>query len=322
MKPLALLLILSFFSCKTNLNSMKEVPVFASNSIAALLAYPFPIKLVKIDSNIEVAYQESGQSTTSPIIFIHGLGSYMSGWNKNFDIISKSNHCFRIDLPGYGKSSKADYNSGMAFYANCIKRFCDKLKLKKVILVGHSMGGQIAVTTALEFPQMVERFVLIDPAGFETFNEVQKQALKAVTSADLILNLSEERIRQNFAVNFYKGMPDDAQFMIKDRLLMKTSPEFEIYCRIVARNVHQMLDEPIFSKLKNIQQPTIVFFGEKDALIPNRYLNPALTTEGVAQAGVKEIPHSELIMLPNAGHFSSWDQPDLLNQKILSFLHK
>lgn len=321
MKPCIFILILSFLSCKTTVKHMNDAPTFAANSIAALLTYPFPIKTVKLDNGIEVAYQEAGKSSTTPLLFIHGLGSYMRGWDKNFDVLSKTKHCFRIDLPGYGKSSKADYESGMSFYAQIIVQFCSQLKLKKVVLVGHSMGGQIAVTTALLYPQLVERLILVDPAGFETFNDTQKQLLKSLTTPSAIQNTPDERTKQNFAVNFFKGTPDDAQFMINDRFLMKNSPEFETYCGIVSRNVSQMLEEPIFLKLKNVQQPTLVFYGANDVLIPNRFLNPTLTTEGVAQTGAKEIPKAEVVMLPNAGHFAMWDQPELLNQKIILFLH-
>lgn len=320
MKPIAFLTILIFISCKPSVKTMQNVPNFAPNSIAAILQYPFPIKTVQLDNDKTLAYQESGNSSATPLLFIHGLGSYMRGWDKNFDPLSKTKRCFRVDLLGYGKSSKGDYESGMAFYAQIIKQFCDKLKLKKVILIGHSMGGQISVTTALLYPDLVEKLILIDPAGFETFNDPQRQTLKSVTTPALIQNTPDERTRQNFAINFYKGMPDDAQFMINDRFLMKRSPEFESYCRIVSRNVHQMLEEPIFSKLKNIQQPTLVFYGEKDALIPNRYLNPSLNTEGVAKTGIKEIPHAQLEMLPDAGHFAMWEQADLLNTKIKNFL--
>ena len=301
---------------------MQDIPTFAANSIAAILDYPFPIKTLQLETGMEVAYQSVGTSTAvTPLIFIHGLGSYMRAWDKNIDPLSQTRRCFRIDLLGYGKSSKGDYQSGMAFYAHMIQEFCKKLKLKKAILVGHSMGGQIAATTALLYPNLVERLILIDPAGFETFNDIQKQTLKSVTTAAAIQNTPDERIKQNFAVNFYKGTPDDAQFMINDRFLMKKCSEFKQYCSIVSRNVYQMLEEPIFSKLKNIQQPTLILYGEKDALIPNRYLNPTLTTEGVAQAGAKEIQHAEVFIVPDAGHFAMWDQAGFVNQKIFTFLH-
>ncbi len=320
MKAYIILGFILFSSCKTAVKTMQNVPIFPPNSIAAILQYPFSIKTVKLDNQQEIAYQEAGKSSKTPLVFIHGLGSYMRSWDKNFDALSLTRHCFRLDLLGYGKSSKANYESGMAFYAHNIKQFCDKLKFKKVILVGHSMGGQISATTALLYPDLVERVVLIDPAGFETFTAAQGQALKSVTTPAVIQNTPDDRTRLNFAVNFHKGMPTDAQFMINDRFSMKTCPDFETYCRIVSRNVQQMLEEPIFQNLKKIQHPVLVLFGEKDALIPNRYLNPSLTTEGVAKTGTQEMPHAQLFMLPEAGHFAMWEQADLVNNKIKEFL--
>ena len=74
---------------------MNDAPTFAANSIAALLTYPFPIKTVKLDNGIEVAYQEAGKSSTTPLLFIHGLGSYMRGWDKNFDVLSKTQQLWK-----------------------------------------------------------------------------------------------------------------------------------------------------------------------------------------------------------------------------------
>ena len=62
-----------------------------------------------------------------------------------------------IDLPGYGKSAKANYDYSMAFYARIVEASSTQLGLKHVVLVGHSMGGQIAMTHALRYPGKAER---------------------------------------------------------------------------------------------------------------------------------------------------------------------
>lgn len=316
---LILSLVLIAFSCSIKNQQADIAPSFAPNSIADILKYPFKIKTVKLTSGIEIAYNDEGNSKKTPLLFIHGLGSYMRAWDKNVAELSKIHRCIRLDLPDYGKSSKGKYQGGMKFYADNIKAFCDKLGFKKVILIGHSMGGQISMTAALQYPELVEKMVLVDPAGFETFNDIQKTTLKNFTKPEGIKASTDAQIKQNFAVNFYK-MPTDVQFMIDDRIKMRAATDFDEYCYGVAQNVYGMLDEPVFSKLNMISTKTLCFYGKNDALIPNKYLNPTLNTEGVAKSGASKMPNCQLIMLDNAGHFAMWEQAITVNQEILKFL--
>ncbi len=67
-------------------------------------------------------------------------------------------------------------------------------------------------------------------------------------------------------------MPDDAQFMIDDRISMRSAKDFEAYSYAVVQSVHGMVNEPVLEHLEEIEQPVlIVFFGENDNLIPNRF---------------------------------------------------
>jgi len=80
-----------------------------------------------------------------------------------------------------------------------------------------------------------------------------------------------------------------------------------------------MVDRPVFSKLSQIKQPTIIFFGEADQLIPNRYLKGGRTSE-IAQKGHDKMTNSTLHMVPKAGHFVHFEQADYVNEKMLAFL--
>jgi pimeloyl-ACP methyl ester carboxylesterase len=173
---------------------------------------------------------------------------------------------------------------------------------------------------AIEYPETFEHIFLVDPAGFETFNVAQKTTLKSITTQQNIKNTPENRIRQNMVNNFFK-MPTDAEMMINDRLAIRNTADFDDYCFVVAQNLAGMLDEPVFPKLNKIKKPVTCLFGSRDALIPNRALNPHLTTEAVAKAGVSAIRNCQFIMIPDAGHFAMWEKPNLVNQEIRSSIH-
>lgn len=281
------------------------------------IPYPFEVKKVKLSETVELAYVDEGKGKET-IIFVHGLGSYLLAWKKNVEELSKNYRCIAIDLPGYGKSSKYPHSGSMTFYAENIKLLVEKLNLGKVYIAGHSMGGQIAMTTALYYPEIVKGLILAAPAGFESFTKGQKQWLRNAMPLDAVKNTSVEAIQTNLHYNFFKT-PEDAQFMITDRIAMRDAEGFNDYCYAVSQSVSGMVDEPIMPFLEKIKQPTLIFFGENDNLIPNRFLNPGFTRK-IAEIGHKKLSNSSLIMLPKTGHFCMYESADKVNQAIKDFI--
>ena len=289
-------------------------PVFES------LKYKFQVKKATLANGHTVAYVDEGKGAET-IILIHGLGSYLPAWEKNIAAFKSSYRTIALDLPGYGKSSKENVQASMDGYAKVVLELMDQLKVKQAILAGHSMGGQIAITAALQAPQRVNRLILVAPAGLETFTEQQKQLFKITVTPESIQNTTSEQTQANYKANFY-NMPADAQHMIDDRLMMAQSGQFGAYCKVVAGSVAAMVDEPVYERLPQLSMPTLIVFGEQDALIPNKYFNPGLTTEAVAKAGKERIPNSQMVMIPEAGHFLQFEQPAAFNRAVLDFLSK
>ncbi|MFQ3609691.1 MAG: alpha/beta hydrolase, partial [Chloroherpetonaceae bacterium] len=110
----------------------------------------------------EVAYYDSKTNGT-PIVLIHGLASNMGFWRYVIpELEQKAFRVVAIDLPGYGKSSKsysAPYT--LSFYAKTVNELLKQLGIEKAIWAGHSMGGQISIVAALNFPERIEKLVLV-----------------------------------------------------------------------------------------------------------------------------------------------------------------
>ncbi len=299
-----------FSACSTYMNIPKL------NSMSEL-EYRADVKYAQLSNDITLAYSDEGIGNET-IIFIHGLGSYLPAWDKNIPELSKNYRCIAIDLPGYGKSSKNPHSGLMSFYADVVIEFVNKMGLKQVTLAGHSMGGQISMVAALQHPEIVQKLILVDPAGFEEFHPGQKQWFKDVMSMNLVKLTPYEAIETNLATNFY-NLPKDAHFMIKDRAAMRTASDFDYYCLAVSVSVAGMVDEPVLGKLEKISQPTLIFFGENDNLIPNRYLNPGRTVD-IAKSGASKIKNSKLVMVPKCGHFMMFEKADVFNNEVVNFL--
>lgn len=301
-------------STGNHLNRYANLPDFKSFDD---IPYPFQVKKIQISNEIQIAYADEGKGSET-IIFIHGLGSYLPAWQKNIQILSKEYRCIAIDLPGYGKSSKLPHSGKMTFYATVVSQLMEKLQIEKAWIAGHSMGGQIAMVMSLYHPEKVKGLILAAPAGFESFNKGQKQWFRNVMTLDGVKKTTADDIQTNLYYNFYH-MPGDAEFMITDRLSMRTASDFEAYCYAVVQSVNGMVDEPVLSFLEKINKPTLVVFGENDNLIPNRFLNPGKTRK-IAENGVSGIKGSKLVMLPKTGHFLQFENPEGFNNAVKAFI--
>lgn len=283
------------------------------------LQYPYEVQYVELEAGNSVAYIDEGKGNQT-LVFIHGLGSYLPAWKRNIEQLKSQYRCVAIDLPGYGKSDKGDYDYSMKYFASTVAEVLEILKIDNATIVGHSMGGQIAMTMALYHTEVVENLVLVAPAGFETFHEGQKEWFKNTVTPRLIKLTSAEGIQTNLAYNFY-DYPEEAKFMIEDRLAMRSAEDFEWYCYAIAESVAAMVNDPVFEYLDEIKAPTLVIFGKNDNLIPNRYLNPGPTIE-IAQSGASQLSNATLKMINKCGHFAQFEKPEEVNQTIESFLSK
>ena len=283
------------------------------------LVYPFQVKKLELSNEITIAYMDEGNGD-DVIIFIHGLGSYAPAWKKNIEGLKKDYRCIAIDLPGYGKSSKGDYEGSMTFFADVVVEFARTLKLKQFILAGHSMGGQISIVASLKYPDLVKSLVLIAPAGIETFTEGEKEWFRSAISSRAVMFTPLETIESNFGHNFYR-MPDDAFFMVRDRYAMTgAGEEFQWYCNIIPKCIRGMVDQPVIRDLARLEQPTLVIFGEADQLIPNRFLH-GHSTKKVAEVADNLIPNSQMKLISKAGHFVMYEKAEEVNQLITDFVN-
>lgn len=278
--------------------------------------YQFKVEKEKV-RNIELAYIDEG-SGDQTFLLIHGLGSNAKGWLKNITELAQHGRVLAIDLPGYGKSDKEYYKYSLEFYADVLTQFLTLKDIEKAVFVGHSMGGQISMITSMKYPERVEKLVLISPAGFEKFDDGEGAWMKKVMTVELIQDTPTRNIDMNLRSNFY-DTPDEALFMVTDRIQIKGAKDFEKYCYAVSKNVTSMIDEPVWDKLELISHPTLIIFGENDGLIPNPYLHGGNTVT-IGNIGKETIPDSKLVMIPKCGHFAQFEKYEIVNQEIIDFI--
>lgn len=282
-----------------------------------LTNYQFKTKCVSID-DLEISYIKKGKGTTT-LLFLHGLSSNADAWSKNIEKLQNKYTCIGLDLPGFGKSTIKSSKYTPSYFAEITHKFIQKLKLKNVVLIGHSMGGQASIKLALNYPNDIQKLVLVAPAGLETFTEQTANFMKATYTANFVKLTSDEQIKKNFALNFFE-VPSEVDKMIEDRISIKKATNFNEHCNAIIKSVAGMLDEPVNSNLNEITQPTLVIFGRNDALIPNKYFNPTLTTKNVGEIATKNIKNVSLNYIENCGHFAQFEKFKEVNNLIETFV--
>ncbi len=291
--------------------------VTAQNKINELVNYSLPVNSLKINSE-NIAYTETG-SGDHTLLFVHGLSSTLEAWKKNISGLDSQYRCIAVDLPGYGKSSKNRNDYSLTDYADLLEKFVQKKGLKNVILVGHSMGGQIAMQAVLKYPECFEKLVLIAPAGIETFSPQEAVLMKSSYTPAMVVNTSDEQILANYKLNFYE-FPEEAMSMVEDRRKIKSAEDFPQYAEVVVNNIHAMLDEPVIDRIGDIKLPVLMIFGKNDMLIPNKYLHPSESIENLVKTSEELFQDLEVKIIDKAGHFVNFEQAKEVNTAIMEFL--
>lgn len=301
-KVLALIALVALAACNIGYRYLESPPLKFSE-----LDYGFPVKY--IGESPKIGYVDVGNpSAEKTLVLVHGLASNLGYFKLMIPELAKSYRVVAIDLPGYGHSEKGDFPYGMKWYAEQVRSVIQALELKNVYLSGHSMGGQIAMTYALNWPDELKALVLLSPAGVEPFRAGEGKWLSGVITIEGTMKTTEEQARVNLSRNFY-NWSEDYEWLVEERMrLAKSKEEFREFAYAVDRCVQAMLSEPTTDRLGDIKVPVTFIYGKYDGLIPNPYLHPGFTAD-VFKKGQEAIPGSQLIEINNAGHMLTVEQP-------------
>jgi len=114
-------------------------------------------------NRVKINYQSLGNDTAPLMLFVHGWRKSWQAWEDAMRLLSSRYRCYALDLIGHGESEKPDCRHTISQFVELGKDFCHELNITRAIVMGHSMGGQIALALTLEYADLVDRLILVAP---------------------------------------------------------------------------------------------------------------------------------------------------------------
>ncbi|MDD5338491.1 MAG: alpha/beta fold hydrolase [Dehalococcoidales bacterium] len=253
-------------------------------------------KTIKIDGR-NVHYYTAGEG--EPLVVIHGGAGDARSWWGNIEDLSQKYHVYAPDLPGYGTSQPLDGNYYIPELSDFVNKFTKFLHLKQFNLIGHSMGGGIALNFALKFPSKIKKLILVSSLGLGKEIALWLRFVSIPTVVKALGWLVGSVIQ---FLGWMLGQSNPFE------LVMPITPVFvRIGSSIANKHEQSFILEKYLPKIKT---PTMLIWGGRDPVVPVK----------TAYRAVKELPNARLMVFKRSGHNVHREQKKNFSRLVYEFL--
>ncbi|MGD2182048.1 alpha/beta fold hydrolase [Lusitaniella coriacea] len=250
----------------------------------------------------QIFWREIGQDTGTPLLFLHGSYQDSGQWIPVIEQLRDRYHCFAIDLLGFGDSEDPNVHYSIQLQVECLIKYLDALRLERVCLIGHSLGGWVAASFALQYPERVQHLVLASPLGVELAAERPKktwerQLVSPVPVVSWLLKIILPLAR---AIGRHKKIE---QLLTYRQHLLQSPTTCQLLFR---RRPAEIQAEYLNNRLELLQVPTLILQGEQD------------TSANFARSQMcaNLIPESKFCLIEKGNN----DLPEVLSQRVATEL--
>jgi len=258
-----------------------------------------------------VTYLHPGDGQTpsqerKTLLMIHGLGGSSRDFDFQFRYFSRKYRCIAPDLAGCGRSSLAEDNYSLESSVSQIKRLFRQLKLKSVILLGHSMGGMIALEYGLKYPRDIDKLILVSCLPFVKNNLTYLLGLRIFQYIYPLIPKSAIRFYL-FRLNISpQNLNEDLSKWLKTELNQFQKKDL----KVMSEYVNSLVGWNILGRLKGIKVPTLIIKGEKDFIVSNKSL----------EILHQKIKGSKESLIKGCRHCPMYEKPLAFNQILEEFI--
>ena len=248
-----------------------------------------------------------------PVVLLHGYNHHSEAWVRNIGPLAAAGwRVIAPDLPGFGRSGVPRMSYSPAGYGRFVVAFLEALKVDSAHLVGSSMGGAIALRTAIDQPERVRTVTGVDTAGL--FSSVPKAwSIAANPLAKLLIRpfLGRKRLLEWSHSRAYNDPSISSPAQTELMAEAYAQPGYKDH---ILGLVQSMLlapkEEMLWDALPGIQRPVLIIWGRQDRTISVRH----------AYRAAQRIPSSEIIIYDRCGHLPMYEKADDFNRDLGEFL--
>jgi pimeloyl-ACP methyl ester carboxylesterase len=252
----------------------------------------------------KIYYLEAGSGPE--VILLHGLGGDKGNWRMTLPVLAARFHVYAPDQIGFGQSDKPQINYRVATLVDFLNAFYKKVGIAKATLVGNSLGGWVAMDFALQYPDKVNRLVLVDSGGYSF-----KRTGGVAPTREVMLGLNPSSLagtKQLMAIVFHnKAFSTDgvAEQVFTEHLRKNDGYTINSFVDSILRG-----EDVVDGRLGGIKTPTLIVWGRDDMLIP-------LAT---GKALAEDIGGSQTVVLDDCGHVPQMECAAPFNDALLKYL--
>jgi len=250
------------------------------------------------------------------LLFVHGLGGFAESWRHNIGYLARQATVYALDLPGFGQSGKPRAAYGLPFFTQAIRAFVNEMGLGRLTLVGHSLGGAMALAYAIAHPADVERVALVGAVapGFGYRMSWIYRLLAVPGIGDVLSVCTPATVyRTVIARCFAEPVPGEVAFLVGWSYAARTSPEGRGAYLGTLRGVRaDFVDhaEQYRTAVRQLDVPVLAIHGRQDPVVPPAHC--AEVVENCRRGAVR--------WLNRCGHFPQIEHAPAVNAWLAEFL--
>jgi pimeloyl-ACP methyl ester carboxylesterase len=257
---------------------------------------------VRLTTGPRIHYAEQGDGEGEPIVFLHGWPDSWFSFSRVIPLLSRRLHAFVLDQRGFGDSEKPDSGYQINDFAGDVVAFLDAVSIRRATIVGHSFGSFVTRRIAVTNPGRIARMVLIG-TGMSAANPVTREVQASMEA--LPDPIPVEFARDFQASTVYAPLPEPFfERIVAESLKLPARLWREVFDGLLAYEDTQ--------QLPHIVVPTLLLWGEHDALFPSEDQDRL----------VAAISGANLIKYPETGHCPNWERPERVATDLEVFLRQ